>query len=130
MLLLTTLSALAVLASKPKTIPVAKSNWVTIGRAVNGMALQADMATLQSSGRQRAVWLRASSPAAKSGGVRTSTFLVWLDCETRMFNLMISRDDDASGKALAQRSFGDAGKGFERPKAGSAAAGAIRTFCK
>ena len=124
------LLAFAILASKPQAPPDRATKWVTIGQSANGATLQADVATFQKSADQRAVWLRVVNSNPDARNVKTSTFLTWLNCTSRTFNLMVSREDDALGKKISERVYGNSGKGFERPKPGSAVANALTALCR
>lgn len=117
------------LMSKPQDIARPPTGWITIARSGDGTTLEYDKATLQRSGDQRAVWLRVGKGVPDARGIKKSTFLVWLDCKRRRFNLMVSIDDDVRGARLAQRSYGGNGKGFESIKPGTAVAGAMTTVC-
>lgn len=123
------IGALMLLMSKPQDMTKPATGWITIARSADGTSLEYDKATLQRSGDQRAAWLRVGNAAPTARGVKTSTFLVWLDCKRRRYNLMISIDDDVRGVRLAQRSYGGNGKGFESVKPGTAVAGAMATVC-
>ena len=116
--------------SNPPVMAARPTGWTVIARSADGSTLQYDKSTLQRSADQRAVWLRVDKGKPDARKVKTSTFLVWLNCKTRLFNLMLSRDDDVSGTALAQRSYGGNGKGFEPVRPETAVANAMLVVCR
>lgn len=105
------------------------AKWVTLAKSGNGDLLQADGATVQRSGAQRAVWFRLVKERQDAKRVKTSTSLVWLDCAKRRYNLMVRQDVDARGQPVAQRSFGNRGKGFEPIARGTAVDTVARAVC-
>ena len=129
-MLISALLGLTMFASKPVAMPTRGAKWVSIGKAEKGVVIQADASTMQKSGDQRAVWLRVINPVEDARGIKQSTFLVWLNCTTRAYNLMVFRDDDDQGKPLAQNSYGDTGKGFEAAKSGTGIARALTAVCR
>lgn len=105
------------------------AKWITLATSANGDLLQADSATVQRSGTQRAVWLRLIKKRPGAARVKTSTSLVWLDCAKRRYNLMLQQDRDARDATVSQRAFGNRGKGFEPIARGTAVDTVARSVC-